>query len=144
MSLTACRWPAVVAAGRPDGTLPDPRHGQTGRELSGTIARVGEERRDDNGRAWIVWVYDGYAASLQGGNADPTIYDEGIGPSREDGIKPVTLAEAVEWALARTDWVIARPRWDQAVHYWAGRGPAPHIPELEQDEIPLLPRDAPE
>lgn len=105
---------------------------------SGIIARVALERRDDNGRAWIAWIYDGYAASLQGGTADPTIYDEGIGSSKADGT-PVTLGEALEWALARTDWVIVRPRWDPSVHYWAGRGPAPRIPELEQeDEIPVL------
>jgi len=96
--------------------------------------RVIEEHRDDNGRAWIAWTYDGYAASLQGGSADPTIYDEGIGPCKDDGITPVTLSEALAWALARTDWVIVRPRWDQAVHDWAGRGPVPYVPELEQDE----------
>lgn len=70
-----------------------------------------EEYRDDKGRAWIAWTYDGYAASLQGGTTDPMIYDEGIGPIKDDGITPVALSEALAWALARTDRVIVRPRW---------------------------------
>jgi len=103
--------------------------------------RVIEEHRDDNGRAWIAWTHDGYAVSLQGGTADPTIYDEGIGPCKDDGITPVTPSEALTWALARTDWVVVRPEWNQAVHYWAGRGPVPYVPELEQDEVPVLELD---
>ena len=97
-----------------------------------------EEHRDDTGRAWIAWIHDGYAASLQGGAADPTIYEQGIGPAQDDGLSAVTLTEALSWALARTEWVIVRPRWDPEVHYWAGHGPVPDIPELEQDEIPVL------
>lgn len=79
-------------------------------------------------------MYDGYSASLQGGTADSTIYDAGI-----DG---VTLAEALAWARAQTDWVVVRPRWDSAVHYWAGGGPVPERHGLGQDFVPVLPDDA--
>lgn len=92
--------------------------------------QVGEEHRDDNGRAWIAWIDDGYSASLQGGLADPTIYDPGL-----DG---VTLVQALEWARARTDWIIVRPEWDPGVHYWAGVGPIPEFHELGQDVVPIL------
>ena len=95
---------------------------------------MAEEHRDDNGRAWIAWIYDGYSASLQGGVADPTIYDPGV-----DG---VSLADALGWARARTQWVIVRPRWDPGVHYWAGVGPLPELHELGQDIVPVLPEDA--
>jgi hypothetical protein len=92
--------------------------------------QVGDEHRDDSGRAWIAWIDDGYSASLQGGLADPTIYDPGI-----DG---VTLVQALEWARARTDWIIVRPEWDPGVHYWAGVGPIPKFHELGQDVVPIL------
>jgi len=96
---------------------------------------VTEEHRDDNGRAWIAWVDDdGYSASLQGGLADPDIYDPGI-----DG---ASLSEALAWARARTEWVIVRPEWDSGVHYWAGVGPIPESLELGQDLVPILPEDA--
>ena len=95
---------------------------------------VSEEHRDAEGRAWVAWIHDGYSASIQGGTADPTIYDEGI-----DG---VTLAEALAWARSRTDWVVVRPRWDPGVHYWAGVGPVPENHELGQDHVPVLSDEA--
>jgi len=95
---------------------------------------VAVEHRDDNGRAWIAWINDDYHVSLQGGLADPAIYD--------DGLEGVTLPEALAWARERTQWVIVRPRWDPGVHYWAGVGPVPDQHELGQDVVPVLPPDA--
>jgi hypothetical protein len=39
-------------------------------------------------------------------------------------------------------WVIVRPEWDSAVHYWAGVGPIPEFHELGQDRVPILPESA--
>ena len=97
-------------------------------------AQVAEEHRDDTGRAWIAWMDAGYSASLQGGLADPSIYEPGI-----DG---VTLSAALAWARVRTQWVIVRPEWDPGVHYWAGVGPIPEFHELGQDVVPILSEDA--
>lgn len=89
---------------------------------------VGEGRR---GRAWIAWMdlppppWDPnfprhppyYAVSLQGPPEDPDLF--------EDGGQVPTLAEALAWARARTDWIVVRPQWDPATSYWAGTGSAP-------------------
>ena len=68
-----------------------------------------EEHRDDTGRAWIAWIHDGYAASLQGGAADPTIYEQGIGPAQDDGLSAVTLTEALSWALPEPNGSLCDP-----------------------------------
>jgi hypothetical protein len=92
------------------------------------------ETRDETGRAWISWTFDAYDASLQGGTADPTIYDEGIVTE--------SLAEALDWARARTRWIMVRPPWDLGTYYWAGTGPVPEHHELNQGVVPILGLDA--
>lgn len=90
---------------------------------------VTTETRDDNGRAWIAWTFDAYQASLQGGTADPSIFDPGI--------MTESLGEALAWARARTRWIMIRPRWDLGTYYWAGPGPVPEAHEVGQDVVPI-------
>ncbi len=91
---------------------------------------VTEDHRDDNGRGWIAWTFDAYEASLQAGSRSPDIYDPGI--------VTTSLAEALAWTRARTDWVLVRPRWDEGTYYWAGVGPVPEHHELNQAVVPIL------
>lgn len=91
---------------------------------------MAEENRDDNGRGWIAWGFDAYDASLQAGSRSPDVYDPGI--------VTTSLAEALAWARARTDWVLVRPRWDDGTYYWAGIGPVPEHHELDQAVVPIL------
>ncbi len=92
---------------------------------------VNRETRDDNGRAWIAWTFDTYEASLQSGTANPDINDAGI-------LTP-SLAEALEWARARTEWVMVRPQWDDSgTYYWAGSGPVPERHGVSQVAVPVL------
>jgi hypothetical protein len=90
---------------------------------------VAEDHRDANGRGWIAWTFDAYEASLQPGSRSPDINDPGI-------VTP-SLAEALAWARARTDWVMLRPRRDNGTYYWAGIGPVPEQHGTNQAIVPI-------
>ena len=80
-----------------------------------------ENDRPANGRAWIAWLPPGWA----GAEWDDGCYLASHQDTPDDAdanLETADLQEALDWARARTAWVMVRPAWDPDVHYWAGVG----------------------
>ena len=97
-----------------------------------------DDPRRANGRAWITWLPPGWA----GAGWDNGCYGASLQETPDDtdaNLETADLEEALDWARARTDWVMVRPAWDIHVHYWAGVGGVPHDPGTTDDQVAMLP-----
>jgi hypothetical protein len=97
-----------------------------------------DDPRRANGRAWIAWLPPGWAAARW----DNGCYWASLQDTADDtdaNLETVDLQEALDWARARTEWVMVRPAWDTKVHYWAGVGAIPDDPETTDDQVVMLP-----
>ena len=97
-----------------------------------------DDERRAKGRAWIAWLPPGWA----GVEWDKGCYLASLQFTPDDAdanLQTTDLQEALDWARARTDWVMVRPAWDPDVHYWAGSGTVPDAPETSDDQVAILP-----
>jgi hypothetical protein len=89
-------------------------------------------------QAWIAWTDD----AVDDVPATVAYYWLSFQDTETDSVEVhelATLQEALGVALARTDWVMVRPDWDNSQYYWAGSGERPDDGWMSGRTIPRLP-----
>jgi hypothetical protein len=90
-------------------------------------------------QAWIAWsdnAFDGVPAT----SGFYWLSFQDTESESAESQELATLDEALNVALARTDWVMVRPDSDTDNYYWAGPGDRPDDGWMSGRDIPRLPR----